>query len=261
MRATLASKAECGDEIVGAHETCDDGNVQANDGCSSMCSVEEGFLCDTSIPNRCQLTGAIAHNDSTTNTTTNANATSGANTSTIIDDNTTVITPKNDSNTSTIIDDNTTVITTKNDSNTSTIIDNTTVITTKNDSNTTANTTSGANLTSTINTNTTVLIPSTTVLIGGGLIEQIQVNLQVEMTISMQDFGAKQAVSLRGLSELTGVLLRKIRIVDIRQVSSARRPLQGSRISVDVEIIVENRVTGPCTMCGPTRLGRQRPYL
>jgi len=219
----MASKAECGDEIVAAHETCDDGNVLANDGCSSTCSVEEGFLCDTSTPNRCQLTDAIAHNDSSTNTTTNANATSGGNASTVIDDNTTVITTKNDSNTSTVIVDNTTVITTKNNSSTNTT--------------TNANATSGGNLTDTIYT-------STTVPIGGGLVEQIQVSLQVEMTTSMQIFGAKQAVFLRGLSELTGVLLRNIRIAGVRQVSSARRPLQGSRISVDVEIIVENRVSG-----------------
>ena len=219
----MASKAECGDEIVAAHETCDDGNVLANDGCSSTCSVEEGFLCDTSTPNRCQLVDAIAHNDSTTNTTTNANATRGGNASTVLDDNTTVITTKNDSNTSTVIVDNTTVITTKNNSSTNTT--------------TNANATSGGNLADTIYT-------STTVPIGGGLVEQIQVSLQVEMTTSMQDFGAKQAVFLRGLSELTGVLLRNIRIAGVRQVSSAHRPLQGSRISVDVEIIVENRVTG-----------------
>jgi len=169
-------------------------------------------LCDTSIPNRCQLTDAIAHNDSSTNTTTNTNATSGANTSTVIDDNNTVITTKNDSSTNTT---------------------------------TNANATSGAaNLTDTIYTNATVLIPNTTVLISGGLVEQIQVSLQVEMTTSMQDFRAKQAVFLRGLSELTGFLLQNIRIAGVRQVSSARRPLHGSRISVDVEIIVENRVTG-----------------
>jgi len=234
--ATLASKAECGDEIMGAHEACDDGNVQENDGCSSVCSIEQGFLCDTNTPNRCQRTGDIAHNDSTTNTTTNANGTSGANTSTIVDNNTTVTTTKNDS---------TTNANGTSGANTSTIVDdNTTVTTTKNDSTTNANGTSGANLTHTININATVFIPSTTVLIGRGLVEQLQVSLHVEMTISMQDFGVKQAEFVLGLSELTGVLLRKIRIVGIRQVSSARRPLQGSRISVDVEIIVENRVTG-----------------
>jgi cysteine-rich repeat protein len=36
----------CGDGIRGLGETCDDGNVAMEDGCSQMCTVETGFSCD-----------------------------------------------------------------------------------------------------------------------------------------------------------------------------------------------------------------------
>ncbi len=36
----------CGDGIIDAGETCDDGDMQDGDGCSSVCQVESGWTCD-----------------------------------------------------------------------------------------------------------------------------------------------------------------------------------------------------------------------
>lgn len=36
---------ECGDGVIHAPETCDDGNTDANDGCSADCAIEPGFEC------------------------------------------------------------------------------------------------------------------------------------------------------------------------------------------------------------------------
>eukprot|EP00397_Hematodinium_sp_SG-2012_P000373 GEMP01000373.1.p1 GENE.GEMP01000373.1~~GEMP01000373.1.p1 ORF type:complete len:1939 (+),score=447.07 GEMP01000373.1:46-5817(+) len=36
----------CGDGIAVGREECDDGNTVANDGCSSVCAVENGFICE-----------------------------------------------------------------------------------------------------------------------------------------------------------------------------------------------------------------------
>jgi len=57
----------------------------------------------------------------------------------------------------------------------------------------------------------------------------------------MDEFFAKQAVFLRGLSEITGVAMSKIRIVGIRQMSTPRRRLLLARIRVDTEFVVESR--------------------
>jgi len=37
--------AECGNNIIETGETCDDGNSDSGDGCSSLCSVETGYVC------------------------------------------------------------------------------------------------------------------------------------------------------------------------------------------------------------------------
>jgi cysteine-rich repeat protein len=42
----------CGDGIVEAGETCDDGNTIAGDGCSAVCVTEVGFTC-TGMPSKC----------------------------------------------------------------------------------------------------------------------------------------------------------------------------------------------------------------
>lgn len=44
----------CGDGEVGDNEVCDDGDVQAGDGCDSACAQEQGWLCDTRAPSRCE---------------------------------------------------------------------------------------------------------------------------------------------------------------------------------------------------------------
>ena len=36
---------QCGDQVLGAGEQCDDGNGDDGDGCSSMCTLEDGFMC------------------------------------------------------------------------------------------------------------------------------------------------------------------------------------------------------------------------
>jgi cysteine-rich repeat protein len=47
--------ATCGNGLVEAGETCDDGNLAAGDGCSPTCGVETGFIC-TGNPSVCTAT-------------------------------------------------------------------------------------------------------------------------------------------------------------------------------------------------------------
>ena len=61
------------------------------------------------------------------------------------------------------------------------------------------------------------------------------------MPVSMDEFFTKRAVFLRGLSEITGVAMSKIRIVGVRQMSTPRRRLLLARIRVDTEFVVESR--------------------
>jgi len=42
-------KAVCGDGKLGNGEMCDDANDQSNDGCSSACTLEEGYMCYSSV--------------------------------------------------------------------------------------------------------------------------------------------------------------------------------------------------------------------
>lgn len=35
----------CGDGLVAGAEACDDQNQNSGDGCSSSCSIEDGFIC------------------------------------------------------------------------------------------------------------------------------------------------------------------------------------------------------------------------
>lgn len=52
----LGGPAVCGDEYVRAgFESCDDGNLLDEDGCSSQCHVEEGWACDLSEPSQCRI--------------------------------------------------------------------------------------------------------------------------------------------------------------------------------------------------------------
>jgi len=48
-----AAATTCGDGILDPGEACDDGNVANGDGCSSSCTVESGYTCDTSQPSVC----------------------------------------------------------------------------------------------------------------------------------------------------------------------------------------------------------------
>ncbi|MBK9259754.1 MAG: DUF4215 domain-containing protein [Polyangiaceae bacterium] len=55
----------CGDGAIGAGETCDDSNVNDNDGCSSACLVEQGWGC-TGQPSMCVFTcgnGTVTGNE------------------------------------------------------------------------------------------------------------------------------------------------------------------------------------------------------
>jgi cysteine-rich repeat protein len=45
----------CGDGFVEGAETCDDGNVNAGDGCSAACAVELGYTC-AGEPSMCSTT-------------------------------------------------------------------------------------------------------------------------------------------------------------------------------------------------------------
>lgn len=59
----LMVPAVCGNALVEASEACDDGNLDAGDGCSTTCTVEQGYTCDMASPSVCMdidecLTGA-----------------------------------------------------------------------------------------------------------------------------------------------------------------------------------------------------------
>ena len=43
----------CGDGLVRLDETCDDGNLEDDDGCSATCDVEPFWSCDEEEPSRC----------------------------------------------------------------------------------------------------------------------------------------------------------------------------------------------------------------
>lgn len=40
---------KCGDFVITVSETCDDGNIISNDGCSMNCLTEQGFTCSGSL--------------------------------------------------------------------------------------------------------------------------------------------------------------------------------------------------------------------
>ena len=44
--------AVCGDGVLAGGETCDDGNLEADDGCSAKCASEPGWTC-TGAPSVC----------------------------------------------------------------------------------------------------------------------------------------------------------------------------------------------------------------
>jgi len=46
----------CGNGTKSFSEGCDDGNVASGDGCSSTCTVESGYACNTATPNVCTTT-------------------------------------------------------------------------------------------------------------------------------------------------------------------------------------------------------------
>ncbi len=50
---TQVNEAKCGDGVIQSAETCDDGNVNAGDGCSATCEVEDGYAC-TGEPSGCE---------------------------------------------------------------------------------------------------------------------------------------------------------------------------------------------------------------
>ena len=43
----------CGNGTKAGTETCDDGNIVSGDGCSTSCTVESGYTCNTATPNVC----------------------------------------------------------------------------------------------------------------------------------------------------------------------------------------------------------------
>lgn len=43
----------CGDGVAATEEACDDGNTDPGDGCSSTCTVEDGFACASGSPSVC----------------------------------------------------------------------------------------------------------------------------------------------------------------------------------------------------------------
>jgi cysteine-rich repeat protein len=51
----------CGDGLL-FELACDDGNNEDGDGCSSRCSIEEGWTCTHSSPSVCTLTGGLMAN-------------------------------------------------------------------------------------------------------------------------------------------------------------------------------------------------------
>ncbi len=52
---TTGCKPICGNGVKTAPETCDDGNTNANDGCSALCVLEAGYTC-TGSPSTCTAT-------------------------------------------------------------------------------------------------------------------------------------------------------------------------------------------------------------
>lgn len=44
---------ECGDGVLQAGETCDDGNLTNGDGCSAACAIEAGYTCSGAGPGTC----------------------------------------------------------------------------------------------------------------------------------------------------------------------------------------------------------------
>ncbi len=53
--------ATCGNGTREGSETCDDGDTDAGDGCSTTCRVESGYSCNTATPNVC-TTGSVCGN-------------------------------------------------------------------------------------------------------------------------------------------------------------------------------------------------------
>ena len=43
----------CGNNQLDGLETCDDGNNEGGDGCSSSCQIEAGFQCSDDVPSSC----------------------------------------------------------------------------------------------------------------------------------------------------------------------------------------------------------------
>lgn len=53
---------QCGDGVVQAGETCDDGNLAGGDGCSQICAIESGWTC-TGAPSACSdINECLANN-------------------------------------------------------------------------------------------------------------------------------------------------------------------------------------------------------
>src|SRR5262249_24443363 len=46
-------KFKCGDGVRDGSEACDDGNVHSDDGCTTTCTAESGFLCTKANPSVC----------------------------------------------------------------------------------------------------------------------------------------------------------------------------------------------------------------
>jgi cysteine-rich repeat protein len=55
-RADAGDAARCGDGLVGGEEQCDDGDLEARDGCSPRCFIEDGWICSFE-PSRCAPEG------------------------------------------------------------------------------------------------------------------------------------------------------------------------------------------------------------
>ena len=54
---TGLAKQECGDGAIGVGESCDDGNLEAGDGCSGQCEIEPGYRC-FHTPSLCYAEGS-----------------------------------------------------------------------------------------------------------------------------------------------------------------------------------------------------------
>lgn len=52
-QSVIYERSKCGDNLVIAPETCDDGNSLNSDGCSSSCVIEAGYQCTKSQPSYC----------------------------------------------------------------------------------------------------------------------------------------------------------------------------------------------------------------